>query len=73
MSRTMLVPDYACRIMLDLGVLHSGRFASAYHATFGEYPSQTAERAVARPSCPQTASQAGVEHASAIVRLEEGA
>jgi AraC-like DNA-binding protein len=35
-------------IALDLGFMHSGRFASAYYATFGEHPSQTAGRAVLR-------------------------
>lgn len=33
-------------VALDLGFSHSGRFASAYHATFGEYPSASLQRAM---------------------------
>lgn len=35
-------------IALDLGFMHSGRFASAYYTTFGEFPSQTAGRGLLR-------------------------
>lgn len=32
-------------VALDLGFAHSGRFAAAYHATFGEHPSASLQRA----------------------------